>query len=113
MDGHGAGGRYGRSMGVAAGWYVTAIAAVAVGTTSVPSTPVDDDCAAWFSCLSPGESLAFVALVWGAPIFVGVMFVTALVAALAVRLVPSAVVAGTLAAVVSLTLCGAVLAGLV
>ncbi|MET8279382.1 hypothetical protein [Micromonospora sp. NPDC005174] len=112
MDRHGARGRYGRSMAVAAGWYVTAIAAVAVGTTSVPSTPPDDDCAAWFSCLSPGESLAFVALVWGAPIFVGLLFVTALVAALAVRLVPSAVVAGTLSAGVSFTLCVAVLAGL-
>ncbi|WP_433535524.1 hypothetical protein ACQPZK_26400 [Micromonospora sp. CA-249363] len=113
MDGHGAWGRYGRSMAVAAGWYVTAIAAVAVGTTSVPSTPVGDDCAAWFSCLSPGESLAFVVLVWGAPVLVGLLFVTALVAALAARLVPSAVAAGTLSAVVALTLCGAVLAGLV
>lgn len=112
MDGHGAWGRYGRSMGVAAGWYVTAVAAVAVGTTSVPSRPPDDDCAVMFGCMSPGESLAFVALVWGAPIFVGLLFVTALVAALAARLVPSAVVAGTLSAVVSLTLGGAVLAGL-
>ncbi|WP_435206235.1 hypothetical protein [Micromonospora sp. bgisy143] len=98
-------------MAVATGWYVTAVAAVAVGTTSVPSRPVGDDCAAWFGCLSPGESLAFVALVWGAPVLVGLLFVTALVAALAARLIPSAVVAGTASAGLSLTLCGAVLAG--
>ena len=98
---------------MAAGWYVTAVAAVAVGTTSVPSTPPDDDCAAWFSCLSPGESLAFVVLVRGAPILVGLLFVTALVAALTARLIPSAVVAGTASAGVSSMLCVAVLAGLV
>ncbi|MFF0229461.1 hypothetical protein [Micromonospora sp. NPDC005254] len=107
MDHDGVRGRYGRSMAVASGWYVTAIAAMAVGTTSVPH----DDCAAWFSCLSPGESLVFVALVWGTPVLLGLLVVTALVTALVVRLVPSAVLAGTTAAVLSVGVCAAVYLG--
>ncbi|MCF0097030.1 hypothetical protein [Micromonospora sp. MH99] len=110
MDHDGARGRYGRSMAVAAGWYVTAIAAMAVGTTSVPSAP-HDDCAAWFSCLSPGESLVFVGLVWGTPVLLGLLVVTALVTALVVRLVPSAVLAGTTAAALSVGVCAAAYLG--
>ncbi|MEV4821136.1 hypothetical protein [Micromonospora sp. NPDC049274] len=110
MDQHGVRGRYGRSMAVASGWYVTATAAMAVGTTSVPSAP-RDDCGAWFSCLSPGESLVFVGLVWGAPVLLGLLGVTALVAALVVRVIPSAVLAGTTSAALSVGLCAAAYLG--
>ncbi|MDG4762250.1 hypothetical protein [Micromonospora sp. WMMD710] len=106
MDRQGVRGRYGRSMAVAAGWYVTVIAAVAVGTTSVPSAS-QTDCSAWFSCLSPAESLALVGLVWGGPVLVGLLIVTALVSALVVRLIPSAVLAGTASAAVSIVTCAA------
>ncbi|MEU4334568.1 hypothetical protein AB0F59_08075 [Micromonospora lupini] len=110
MDQHGVRGRYGRSMAVASGWYGTAIAALAVGTTSVPSAP-RDDCSAWFSCLSPGESLVFVGLVWGAPVLLGLLGVTALVAALVVRVTTSAVLAGTTSAALGVGLCAAVFLG--
>ncbi|MEU7923087.1 hypothetical protein ACGFIP_23370 [Micromonospora zamorensis] len=110
MDHNGVRGRYGRSVAVASGWYVTVGAAVAVGLASVPSPP-PTDCSAWFSCLSPGESLALVMLVWGGPVLAGLLVVTALVAALVVRLVPSAVLAGTLSALITVTICAAVYAG--
>ncbi|MEV4658476.1 hypothetical protein [Micromonospora sp. NPDC049301] len=109
MDGTGARERYGRSMAVAFGWYVTAIAAVVVGTTSVPSPP-RQDCSAMFSCLSPMESLALAGLIWGGPVLVGLLIVTAVVNALVVRRVTSAVLAGTLSVAASVAVCSVVAA---
>ncbi|MCO1598059.1 hypothetical protein M8C17_23190 [Micromonospora sp. RHAY321] len=109
MDDTGARGRYGRSMAVAFGWYATVIAAVVVGTTSVPSAP-REDCSAMFSCLSPLESLALAGLFWGAPVLLGLLIVTAVVNALAVRRITSAVLAGTLSVAVSAAV-GTVVAG--
>ncbi|WBB66642.1 hypothetical protein [Micromonospora sp. WMMD812] len=104
MDVTGTRGRYGQSLAVATGWYATAVAALAVGTLSVPNAP-PQDCSAIFSCLSPGETLAVVALVWGAPVFVALMIVTAVVTALVARRVASAIVAGTLSAAVAVAVC--------
>ncbi|SIN18334.1 hypothetical protein [Micromonospora cremea] len=109
MDGTGARERYGRSMAVAFGWYATAIAAVVVGTTSVPSAP-RQDCSAMFSCLSPLESLALAGLVWGGPVLVGLLIVTAVVNALVVHRITSAVLAGTLSVAVSGAVCAVVAA---
>ncbi|RLP90105.1 hypothetical protein [Micromonospora sp. CV4] len=101
--------RYGPSMAVAVGWYATAIAAVVVGTTSVPSAP-RQDCSAMFSCLSPMESLALAGLVWGGPVLIGLLLVTAVVNALVVRHVPSAVLAGTVSVAVTAPVCAVVAA---
>ncbi|WP_406078398.1 hypothetical protein [Micromonospora sp. NBC_00858] len=109
MDHTEAPGRYGRSMAVAFGWYATAIAAVVVGTTSVPSAP-RQDCSAMFSCLSPLESLALAGLFWGGPVLVALLIVTAVVDALLVRRIPSVVLAGTLSVAVSVAV-GVVVAG--
>ncbi|MBQ0901721.1 hypothetical protein [Micromonospora sp. U21] len=109
MDGTGARERYGRSMAVAFGWYATAIAAVVVGTTSVPSAP-RQDCSAMFSCLSPLESLALAGLVWGGPVLVGLLIVTAVVNALVVRHVSSVVLAGTVSVAVTAPVCAVVAA---
>ncbi|MFC0503228.1 hypothetical protein [Micromonospora costi] len=100
MDRTGSGGRYGRSLAVASGWYATAIAAVVVGTMSVPDPP-PRDCSALFSCLTPAESLALAGLVWGAPVLAGMLVVTAVVNAVVVRRVASAVLAGTLSVAVT------------
>ncbi|MGK5742581.1 hypothetical protein [Micromonospora sp. URMC 103] len=109
MDEAGARGRYGRSLSVALGWYATLVAAVVVGTLSVPSEP-PQDCSAMFSCLSPAESLALAGLVWGAPALIGALVVTAVVNALLVRRISSAVLAGTASVAVTVAL-AAVAAG--
>ncbi|MET8349985.1 MULTISPECIES: hypothetical protein [unclassified Micromonospora] len=109
MDDTGERKRYGPSMAVAFGWYATAIAAVVVGVNSVPSAP-RRDCSAMFSCLSPMESLALAGLVWGGPVLVGLLIVTAVINALLVRRITSPVLAGTLSVAVSLAVCAVVAA---
>ncbi|GAB3954430.1 hypothetical protein GCM10027614_61510 [Micromonospora vulcania] len=94
-------------MAVAFGWYATVVAALAVGTLSVPSAP-QDDCTAMFSCLSPLEKLLLVGLFGGAPVLVGLLIVTAAVTALLVRRISSVVLSGTLSAVVSGVACALV-----
>ncbi|MER7458584.1 hypothetical protein [Micromonospora sp. NPDC126480] len=108
MDATGVRGRYGRSLLVATGWYATVLAALTVGTLSVPQAP-RTDCSAMFSCLSPAESLALAGVVWGLPALLALTVVTLVVNALVVRFVRSVVAAGTLAAAVAVAV-GAVAA---
>ncbi|PWR07909.1 hypothetical protein DKT68_17505 [Micromonospora acroterricola] len=109
MDRTGTREKYGRSMAVAVGWYATAIAAVVVGTASVPSAP-EVDCSAMFSCLSPLESLVLAGVFWGGPVLVALLVITAVVDALVVRRVSSVVLAGTLSVAVSFAVCAVVAA---
>lgn len=94
-----AGGRYGPSLLVACGWYVTVVAGFVVGTLSVPYTPTE--CSGFGSCLSPGAGLLIVGAAVGVPVGAALLAVTALVTVPVVRGVRSAILAGTLSAVVS------------
>ncbi|HEU4422619.1 MAG TPA: hypothetical protein VFR67_08765 [Pilimelia sp.] len=101
------GARYGRSLLVAFGWYVTLVVATAVGMLSVPSAP-QDDCSAMFACMSPVAGLVLVGIVYGAPVLTVLLVMTALLAGVSARSIRSAVLAGSLSAVAGIALTGGV-----
>lgn len=87
---------FGLSLLVALGWYATVLAAVFVGWSATPVTP-NRDCSAAFSCLTPQEEIGL-AMILGAPILVGLLFITLVVTGLLARRVPSSILTGTLSA---------------
>lgn len=101
--------RYGLSLLVACGWYGTVTAAMVVGTLSVPDGPPPTECPGFGTCLGPGAQATILALVLG---MAGIVLLplTALVTAPLARRVPSAVLAGTLAAAVSVSVAAAAVA---
>jgi hypothetical protein len=100
---------YARSLLVAVGWYATIVAAVVVGALSVPAAPARA-CSPGFGCLPPGEGLFLVGVVFGVPVLAGLLITTSLVNVLVVRLARSAILAGTLSAVASVGVAGALTA---
>jgi hypothetical protein len=100
---------YGQTLLVAFGWYASIVGALAVGTLSVPTEPVRD-CSAIFSCMTPIEGLIVVGVFVGAPVLAVLLMVAFLVTALVARRVPSAILAGTLSALISVSVIGVVAA---
>ncbi|MDG4798170.1 hypothetical protein [Micromonospora sp. WMMD1082] len=96
---------FGLSLAVAIGWYATVIVAVLVGWSGAPAAP-DRDCSAVFSCLTPLESIGLLLIV-SAPVLVGLLCVTLVVAALFARWISSPFVIGTLSALASVVLVAA------
>ncbi len=94
---------------MAFGWYSTLLGGVVVGTLSVPAAP-KRDCTAIFSCVSPFQGLIIAGIFFGAPVFVGLLISTLLITGPIARRVRSAILAGTLSAVASLCVVGAVAA---
>ncbi|MFC8848556.1 MULTISPECIES: hypothetical protein [unclassified Micromonospora] len=90
---------FGLSLLVACGWYATVIAAVFVGWSGVPARP-KRDCAEVFDCLTPQEEFGL-AMIFGAPILVGLLSTTAVVTGLLGRRIPSPILAGTLSVLVT------------
>ena len=88
------GGRYGSTVLVALGWYVTLIAAALTGTHAVPRQPCDG---ATFGC-GLGETLLTVGLVVGGVV---VLLPTLLIAGPLSRRLGSAPLAGTFTAFLS------------
>jgi hypothetical protein len=86
----------GWSVLVALGWYATVVAAVLVGMSGVPAAP-EQDCPMFLGCLTPLEGFVLV-LIAGAPVVLGLLLVTVGIAGVLARRVPSAILAGTLAA---------------
>jgi hypothetical protein len=92
--------RFGGGLLVALGWYATLIAAAVVaglGSPTRPSTP--QDCDVSFNCGSSSVRFAVVlAIVFGLPLLFTLTAVAMLMLAWLVRVLPSALVAGTIAA---------------
>lgn len=84
---------FGASMLVGVGWFVTVVAAFAVGEWSVPEQP-DRDCVYIGDCISALDLLPALVIVLGTPLLLVLMAVTAGVA----RLPIPAALAGTLSA---------------
>ncbi|WP_189040706.1 hypothetical protein [Micromonospora sonchi] len=91
---------------MALGWYATVIAAVLVGRAGIPVAP-DRDCAAVFSCMTPGQEVILLMIIAG-PVLVALLIITLPVTALLARWVSSSIVTGTLAALGSVVAAAAV-----
>jgi hypothetical protein len=96
--------RYGSSVLVALGWYLTVTAAVLTGLSQVPEPP--SDCTQLFSCLTARQTFLLYAA-GGTAAIVAALLVTLPVAWPLSRWLPSGILAGTLTAATTALLLGA------